>query len=814
MEDNSKQLKGKIVVDTSGLKSEADIAVKQFDKIRKSIDAIPMSLGKMDASFAKMEGLKKDMGKTFSVDPSQMKGIREYWEANAMGAKKFKDAIKGGGVAPFANAIAKANINARQLANALSPLIQKTLIYQQAVAPEKYKRFDNVLKLIQKDLQVSAEKTRTLATAQKLTQVKTQQLTEKFKKQDRAMKGNTKSLETYRRKMRDFGNASIMTGRQINRFFTAPIVAGGVLAVKGAIQVEAGVKKLDVIFSHFASKAERQVKSFAKQFGLAPQTVRESMAMMGDMVIGFGMAQEKAFEVVKGLTVKAADLGAFQPDMDFTELARKFARAFTGETESLKPAGISVLQNDPEFKATVKRYMELEGYAQNLARSMAIYDQIIKQTYQSVDFLKDHWDILPIVVARTIQKVKELKNLVGKKLIIDLELGDILKKIPEYIDNITVKIKDLKKEDIVGYFNTFKKIAGTGIVLTGTGYMAKFAANTTIAIAGISMLGKKIKALTVASKVFKAVKVATSMKAALAGFASLGMTIAVSTGLVGLWKIGDVMVDSAHKAALLREAMKPLPEIVGKVSEKMSDWVDIREKLGNMKTLEDVFAVSSAMKAFAESKEWQKFDAESLKRYMEEFKDYYILVEDTMNALKEQAIIRAKLDKIGKDNLAKGNNMSIVQDFAYDNMFSQEERYQKLIENRISLLDEYYSIDDPSSRGDALKAVLDNAKQLLSLKEEAERDSKTQEAKIITNANVAYSSQIGTSKALEDMYKTTQYEPVKVQEKMAGYLGNIEKIVRDTLREIQLNEKKREIEVADEPSIPSSYLDTFDIVPG
>jgi len=814
MGDANKQLTGTIVVDTSGLKREAELAVKQFDKIRASIDAIPMSMGKMDASFAKLDGLKKDIGKSFSIDPKKLKGIQEYWAANAEGVAKFKDALKGGSVKPFANALEKADTSARRLSLALTPLIQKTLIYQQAVAPEKFKRFDKVLKLIERDLQANAEKTKKLATAQEITKVKTEKLTEKFEKQDKALKNSGKSLETYRRQMRDFGNANIMMGRTINRFFTAPILAGATVAVKGAIDVEAGIKKLNVVFGNFAKKAERQAQSFGKAFGLAPQTMRESMGMMGDMLVGFGLDQETAFEQVKKLSQKAADLGAFQPQFDFKEIARRFATATTGETESLKPVGIAVLQNNKEFQDAVKGYMELNGSSQMLARSMVIIDEIMKQTYQSVDFLKNNWETLPIVVGRIIEKVKELKNAVGEKLLNESGLGESLKKIPDYIDDIIKKVKDLKKEDIAGYIKKFKVVAGTGIVLTGTGYIAKLLANLTIAGAGTLALVKKIKTLKTVVTAVASVKSAGSFLGVLAAGAGLWIGGIITAGLAGLWKIGDAMVADAHKAALFRESLKPIPEEIKKVIGESKDWIDIQEKMGSIKTVEDVLALRLAIKKFEKLGGYKGFDTESMLLWYDQSEKYLEFLKDTNAKLLKQKKIRDEMAEEYAGYFAGGDNRSIIQDFEYDTMFSQEEKYQALIEKRRKLLAEYYAIQDPALRGDSLKAALDNEKAILALRDNAKSDAKVQEGKIITNANVAYSSQVGTSKALEDMYRTTKYEPAQVQEKMAKSLGNIDKGVTDTLEEIKRNEQKREIKEAEKDTLPtpSSYLDTFNVV--
>jgi len=789
MGDANKQLTGTIVVDTSGLKREAELAVKQFDKIRASIDAIPMSMGKMDASFAKLDGLKKDIGKSFSIDPKKLKGIQEYWAANAEGVAKFKDALKGGSVKPFANALEKADTSARRLSLALTPLIQKTLIYQQAVAPEKFKRFDKVLKLIERDLQANAEKTKKLATAQEITKVKTEKLTEKFEKQDKALKNSGKSLETYRRQMRDFGNANIMMGRTINRFFTAPILAGATVAVKGAIDVEAGIKKLNVVFGNFAKKAERQAQSFGKAFGLAPQTMRESMGMMGDMLVGFGLDQETAFEQVKKLSQKAADLGAFQPQFDFKEIARRFATATTGETESLKPVGIAVLQNNKEFQDAVKGYMELNGSSQMLARSMVIIDEIMKQTYQSVDFLKNNWETLPIVVGRIIEKVKELKNAVGEKLLNESGLGESLKKIPDYIDDIIKKVKDLKKEDIAGYIKKFKVVAGTGIVLMGTGQSAKFLANLTIAAAGATALTGKFVTLGVKIAALKALFATAGVGATLAtATVSLGvvstLVLAIGAALTG-WKIGNELADFFDRVEENRERKTGIfdadKESAARAGEEARKLIALR---GTIFEDLDEAGVNDIASKVADINPYRMFGGarEEAIRQLKDYSDKIEKLRGKLTKQKYQEEIWATNEAIDEKRKIRDAEklavLAIAQGYQYKNLFSNEEKYQTLLAERERLQRDYNKSLIGGANGEGLLVldkIIENNEKLQALKEGIVNDSKIQDAKIVTNSNVAHSSEVGTSKALEDMYRTTQYEPAKIDQKIADNTSDMKK---------------------------------------
>jgi len=123
-------------------------------------------------------------------------------------------------------------------------------------------------------------------------------------------------------------------------------------------------------------------------------------------------------------------------------------------------------------------------------------------------------------------------------------------------------------------------------------------ANLTIAGAGTLALVKKIKTLKTVVTAVASVKSAGSFLGVLAAGAGLWIGGIITAGLAGLWKIGDAMVADAHKAALFRESLKPIPEEIKKVIGESKDWIDIQEKMGSIKTVEDVLALRLAIKKF------------------------------------------------------------------------------------------------------------------------------------------------------------------------------------------------------------------------
>jgi len=177
-------------------------------------------------------------------------------------------------------------------------------------------------------------------------------------------------------------------------------------------------------------------------------------------------------------------------------------------------------------------------------------------------------------------------------------------------------------------------------------------------------------------------------------------------------------------------------------------------------------------------------------------------IVSALKIMKEEDI---KVANLLKDKISGQENLKTLQDFVYANRFTNEEKYQALVKKGEDL-SKKYSTAAASERAGYLKEMIDNANALMALRDESEQKAKTQEEKIITNANVAYSSEVGTSKALEDMYRTTQYQPAKIDEKIAENTRKmnlaIVKVVDELIKLVKLTENSS-------VKAPLDYLESF-----
>jgi len=121
---------------------------------------------------------------------------------------------------------------------------------------------------------------------------------------------------------------------------------------RDAIEIQ---NKFNEVFISLEKSANRQAKVFAESFGLAGSTAREFLSATGDILVGFGFAEEAAFEMSIQVNTLAQDLASFANLEGGAEQASlTLTKALVGETESAKALGIVIRQDTKEFKNNVQ----------------------------------------------------------------------------------------------------------------------------------------------------------------------------------------------------------------------------------------------------------------------------------------------------------------------------------------------------------------------------------------------------------------------------------------------------------------------------
>lgn len=185
-------------------------------------------------------------------------------------------------------------------------------------------------------------------------------------------------------------------------------------AARDAIETK---NKFDTVFSSLKKGANSVADTFSKSFGLAGSTARKLLGDTGDLLVGFGFAEEKALDLSVQVNELAQDLASFTNFAGGAEGASAaLTKGILGETESVKALGIVLRQNTKEFREQMKVKMEVHGLTENQARAEILLAEAYKQSGKAVGDYARTKDDLANVERRANEELKETMETVGKKL--------------------------------------------------------------------------------------------------------------------------------------------------------------------------------------------------------------------------------------------------------------------------------------------------------------------------------------------------------------------------------------------------------------
>lgn len=157
-------------------------------------------------------------------------------------------------------------------------------------------------------------------------------------------------------------------GNKLTLGVTAPLVAGGLAAIKYASDLEETSQKVDVVFGKSADSVKEWAGTAIEQMGLAKETAMSAASTYGNMADGMGIASDTGLEMAMSLTQLSADLASFNNTSQ--ETARiALNSVFTGETETLKQYGIVMTQTN------LQQFAMQQGITKNI-QSMTQAEQV------------------------------------------------------------------------------------------------------------------------------------------------------------------------------------------------------------------------------------------------------------------------------------------------------------------------------------------------------------------------------------------------------------------------------------------------------
>jgi len=145
-------------------------------------------------------------------------------------------------------------------------------------------------------------------------------------------------------------------GAGLTAFVSLPLglLAGGM--IKAASDAEETEAKFGTVFSSIRSEADAVADNLKKNFGLSSNASKQLLSDTGDLLSGFGFAQDETLKFSKDVNELAVDLASFTNLEGGAERAsRSLTKALLGERESIKELGIAILEKDVVERVALNR---------------------------------------------------------------------------------------------------------------------------------------------------------------------------------------------------------------------------------------------------------------------------------------------------------------------------------------------------------------------------------------------------------------------------------------------------------------------------
>lgn len=236
-------------------------------------------------------------------------------------------------------------------------------------------------------------------------------------------------------RMKDFGNQMQSFGKDMSMRVSLPMIAAGASMVKAASDAEETESKFNTVFRSVSEQATAAFNTLREQYGLSSTTSRQLLGDTGDLLTGFGFAQEMALDLATEVNKLAVDLASFTNYVGGAEGASQaLTKALLGERESLKALGISIMEEDVKTQMAIDSQEGLTFATERQAKAFATLRLAQQQSGNAIGDYARTSDGLANQMRLLTQRFEDLQVEIGKILIDVLDLDSV---IGNLIDSIT-----------------------------------------------------------------------------------------------------------------------------------------------------------------------------------------------------------------------------------------------------------------------------------------------------------------------------------------------------------------------------------------
>lgn len=329
-------------------------------------------------------------------------------------------------------------------------------------------------------------------------------------------------------------------GSGLTAGLTAPLIAGGIAAIKYASDLEETLSKVDVVFGDSADRVKEWADTAVEQMGLASETAMSAASTYGNMADGMGIASETGLEMAMSLTQLSADLASFNnTSQETAQIALN--SVFTGETETLKQYGIVMTQTNLQQFAMQQGITKTIAEMTQAEQVQLRYNYVLANTANAQGDFARTSDSVANQTRMAKEQFKQVAATLGQNLL------PMATKVLKGVNSLLDGFNNLDKD-------TQQLLITLGGIAIAAGPAMKIGAGaiTTIQKLRDGLHNLKNPAADAASAVGG---IGTGAKAAVPGVKTLGLTLNSALGIIGL-----VGAAATTLIAVFSELSKPSEE--------------------------------------------------------------------------------------------------------------------------------------------------------------------------------------------------------------------------------------------------------------
>lgn len=163
-----------------------------------------------------------------------------------------------------------------------------------------------------------------------------------------------------------------------------------VASVRAAVDAQETASKFEAVFSTISEESATVASELQRNYGLGITESKNLLSATGDLLTGFGFAQDSALKLSGEVQKLSVDLASFTNYSGGAAGASEaITKALLGEREALKQLGVSVQERDVLAQVQINRAAGITFETERQAKAQATLDLIIQQSGNAIgDYAK------------------------------------------------------------------------------------------------------------------------------------------------------------------------------------------------------------------------------------------------------------------------------------------------------------------------------------------------------------------------------------------------------------------------------------------